>query len=260
MVEVRFAPGRWVIKPRLRLVDTEALAVHFKVAPGTIRRWASQDRWHPYGTRAGRLWNITSAQRSYDKRRARACDDTAMRKIPTLFVRDPNDMRKVLHEVHPECQWVIDGEGEATRKYDGTCVLLDHDGIWFARREVKPGKTVPSGYVEVDTDPVTGKTVGWEPIDQSPFVKAWQEALGNPHERRAIGTYELCGPKINGNPEGYSGHVLIRHGDADLLDDAPRDFNGLVKYFADFPHEGIVWHHVDGRMTKIKRRDFGLLT
>lgn len=56
-------------KPRLRLLDTEAIAVHYRVAPGTIRRWACQDRWRAYGTRRHRLWNLRDAQQSYERRR-----------------------------------------------------------------------------------------------------------------------------------------------------------------------------------------------
>jgi 23S rRNA G2445 N2-methylase RlmL len=59
-----------MMKPRLRLLDTEALALHHKVAPGTIRRWASEDGWHRYGTRRHRLWSMADAQASQDKRRA----------------------------------------------------------------------------------------------------------------------------------------------------------------------------------------------
>ena len=65
-----------------------------------------------------------------------------MQKIPTLFQRDPEDMKRVLREVNPECQWVLDGEGVATRKFDGTCVMFDHEG-WWVRREIKPGKQAP---------------------------------------------------------------------------------------------------------------------
>lgn len=57
-----------MIKPRLRLLDTEATARHYGVAPGTIRRWASEDRWYPYGTRRYRLWNLIEAQTSYERR------------------------------------------------------------------------------------------------------------------------------------------------------------------------------------------------
>jgi hypothetical protein len=101
-----------------------------------------------------------------------------MRKIPTLFKRDPEDMRHVSEEVHPDCQWVLDGEGVATRKYDGTCVMLDEAGRWWARREIKPGKQAPTNYRPEETDVNTGKTVGWEPIEQSPFTKFHAEALG----------------------------------------------------------------------------------
>lgn len=65
-----------MIKQRLRLLDTEAIAHHYGVATGTIRRWASEDGWHPYGTRRFRSWSLDDAQRSWEKRHAedrRAC-------------------------------------------------------------------------------------------------------------------------------------------------------------------------------------------
>lgn len=178
-----------------------------------------------------------------------------MQKIPTLFQRDPDDMRRVTQEVNPAAAWVLDGEGVATRKYDGTCMMLDVDGVWWSRREVKPGKTPPAGYVAVETDSNTGKTMGWEPAEQSAFAKFWREALATEAPQLA-GTYELIGPKINGDPEQAGLHVLVRHEAAQLLHDVPRDFDGLVKWLADFEGEGIVWHHPDGRMAKLKRRDF----
>lgn len=176
-----------------------------------------------------------------------------MRKIPTLFVRDPADMRIVTREVHPDCGWVLAGEGVPTRKYDGTCVLLDENGEWWARREVKPGRPAPAGYVAVATDPNTGKTVGWEPIRQSAFARFWEEAGTGQFK---AGTYELCGPKVNGNPEGFERHTLVRHDDADVFDGVPLDFDGLRDWLRGHPYEGIVWHHPDGRMAKLKRRDF----
>ena len=131
-----------------------------------------------------------------------------MQKIPTVFLRNPGDRAHVLPEINPECHWVIDGEGVPTRKYDGTCVMLDADGHWWARREVKPGKTQPPNYQPISTDEVTGKTVGWEPIAQSAFAKYHAEALANVEQLVGLadkdaptfkpGTYELVGPKING--------------------------------------------------------------
>lgn len=194
-----------------------------------------------------------------------------MKKIPTVFRRDPDDMRHVLPDVHPDCQWVLDGEGTPTRKYDGTCVMFD-GARWWARREVKPGKTAPGGFEAVEHDEVTGKTVGWEPVEQSAFAKLHAEALaavpGVPVLDRDTtkpepgGTYELVGPKVNRNPEAVSRHTLVAHGymsweDQEIADEVPREYGALRTWLLDHPAwEGIVWHHPDGRMAKLKRRDF----
>jgi hypothetical protein len=188
-----------------------------------------------------------------------------MRKIPTLFVRDPDDRAHVLPQIDARCQWVADGEGRATRKYDGTCVMLDEGGVWWARREVKAGKARPDGYVAVSTDEVTGKTMGWEPVGQSAFAKFHAEAVADGEPAGGAGafeagTYELVGPKINGNPERAAGHRLIRHADAEVVEPAGRDFESLragVRRLAEEDGaEGLVFHHPDGRMAKIKARDF----
>lgn len=181
-----------------------------------------------------------------------------MKKIPTLFIRDEQERRYVTDHLNPGCEWVLAGEGVATRKYDGTCVLLDPEGAWYARREVKPGKTPPPGWFEVDHDEVTGKRVGWEPIGASPFVKFFDEAIRYKAEDGpfAPGTYELIGPKINGNPEDAIRHALVPHADAEVMNEPNRDFASLAVWLPAQPHEGVVWHHPDGRMVKLKRRDF----
>lgn len=176
-----------------------------------------------------------------------------MRKIPTVYVRDADDRSKVTDTVHPDCLWVLAGEGVPTRKYDGTCVMYDGDH-WWARREVKPNKAAPDGYVEVAFDAVTGKRVGWEPIEQSPFAKAFVAALDTV-AMPGPGTYELVGPKVNGNPERAAFHMLLSHADAEVHahpEWAPKD---LVRGVAAAGWEGIVWHHPDGRMAKLKARD-----
>ena len=179
-----------------------------------------------------------------------------MRKIPTLFMRDENDRRYVLPEVTPGCEWVLAGEGVATRKYDGTCCMFDGER-WWARREIKPGKSAPDGFVEVEHDPTTGKTVGWEPAEQSGFAKWITEAVEHKGDRAVPGTYELIGPKVNGNPEGAHAHRLVNHDeDTEVYVDAPRDFDHLRHFLLSQQAEGIVWHHPDGRMVKLKRRDF----
>ena len=179
-----------------------------------------------------------------------------MNKIPTVFIRDPaTNLRNVKNEVNPPAAWVLAGEGTPTRKYDGTCVMYEGDetGLWWARREVKAGKEPPLGFRPIETDEITGKTVGWEPAEQSGFVKWLSQAITG---AEFSGTYELCGPKINGNPEGFEAHVLIPHDMAEKLDDAPRDFAALREWLLAHDYEGIVWHHDDGRMAKLKKRDF----
>ena len=44
---------------------------------------------------------------------------------------------------------------------------------------------------------------------------------------------------------------------SEVLTDCPTDFDGLKLYLEHRDIEGIVWHHPDGRMVKIKKRDFG---
>lgn len=179
-----------------------------------------------------------------------------MRKTPTLYLRDMENRGKLTRTPNPACQWVFDGEGVATRKYDGACFMLDDDRYWWARREVKPDRAAPIGYQLLGIDPNTHKQIGWEPANNSSFRWALDSAIY--HDRIKVpGTYELCGPKINRNPEGFPRHRLIRHADAEIIDNVPTDFDALNGFLYTFPNEGIVWHHEDGRMAKIKRRDFG---
>jgi hypothetical protein len=192
-----------------------------------------------------------------------------MKKIPTLFQRDET-RRYMTDVVTPGCEWVLAGEGRATRKFDGTCVLITRmvgEVAVMVRREVRPGAEAPPHFVEVDVDEVTGKQFGWEPYARSGFAKFILEALGvngdddypDP-ECWPEGTYELCGPKINGNPERYDRHVLVKHG----MEGAPLGTNArtyeelrtVLTGPAYDGYEGIVWHHPDGRMAKLKRRDF----
>lgn len=183
-----------------------------------------------------------------------------MKKIPTLFVRNPDDMKHVLPDVTPGCEWVIEGEGMATRKWDGICTMFDGEK-WFVRRIVKPGKPDPDHFVVLEVDPQTGNRVGWEPADQSGFYKFLKEAVAYCKEMGLVFepvTYELCGPKINKNPEGEDRHVLLRHGNL-TLPHIPRNYEALRDMLSSDTWgdaEGVVWHHEDGRMAKIKRRDF----
>jgi hypothetical protein len=192
-----------------------------------------------------------------------------LRKIPTIFERDwEGDRSLVLDKPNPEADWVFAGEGVATRKYDGMCCYFDGT-TWFKRREMKPGQTAPPGWTPLALDEVTGKEVGWVPIADGPEDKYLREAVadytekmtGHP-EAATPRTCEFLGPKAQGNIENFGGHIMLPHAWAtnlDAEDNVPRDFNGLRDWLTIHNEmEGIVWHHPDGRMAKIKLRDFGL--
>lgn len=179
-----------------------------------------------------------------------------MRKIPTIFERDWNrDRSRVVNVAHKACAWVFAGEGVATRKIDGTSCMV-RDGALYKRRELRKGDVAPPLFESLGTDDETGKTVGWVPVDPtSPADKFHREAFD---PSLPNGTYELVGPKIQGNPERYEKHTLVAHASLALGDQPPRDFEGLSAWLAGMDIEGVVWHHPDGRMAKIKLRDFGL--
>jgi len=175
-----------------------------------------------------------------------------MKKIPSLYVRGEDG--KLTNECHGKALWVFAGEGLATRKYDGTACLV-RDGVLYRRYD---GKTVPADFepCEAEPDPVTGHWPGWIPVDGDPGAK-WHRSAWEACDGLKDGTYELCGPKIQGNPEKLEERTFIQHG-KHVLGLVPRDWDGLEDWFKNVGIEGIVFHHPDGRMAKIKRRDFGL--
>lgn len=179
-----------------------------------------------------------------------------MKKIPTVFERDwEGDRSRVVDKVHSGCEWVLAGEGVATRKLDGTCCMVRANKL-YKRRELRNGEIAPAGFEQVDHDDETGKTVGWVPVGGGPDDRWHREAFAL--APLPDGTYELLGPKIQGNPEKFGTHALVNHAGSDRLSDAPRSFGGLKDYLVGKDIEGIVFHHPDGRMAKIKLRDFGL--
>ncbi len=183
-----------------------------------------------------------------------------MKKIISLFQRNYDTDRLVRDEVVPGAEWVLAGEGWATRKLDGTCCMI-RNGTLFKRYEVKAGKTPPPDFEPAnDVDENTGKQQGWRPVGDGPDDQYHREAMYN-SPGLADGTYELIGPKIQGNPENFPVHTLVAHNDPGLIlkVEPARTFESIKAFVVVSPIEGIVWHHEDGRMVKIKRKDFGKL-
>lgn len=192
-----------------------------------------------------------------------------MKKMPCLFKREFHDKSSftILPEVTPGCEWALLGEGAVTRKWDGTACMIK-DGVLYKRYDAKKDrqtgnyKLPPAGAIPCDDpDPVTGHWPHWVAVGDEPESRWHREAI----RECADGTYELCGPKINGNHEGFDRHVLIRHTGEKPLGVGTnawartcRRFDSIKLLLEALPWEGIVFHHPDGRMCKIRRRDFGL--
>lgn len=179
-----------------------------------------------------------------------------MKKIISLFQRNYEGDHLVRNEVVPGAEWVLNGEGIATQKWDGTCCLWFETTLW-KRFDCKEAREAPSGFIPAqDPDPITKHWPGWVPITDKPEDIWFREALVFQEPTRD-GTYELCGPKINGNPEGLEVHQLIRHGAATCIP-FERTFDGIREFLANGWMEGIVWHRENGDMVKIKAKDFGI--
>ena len=186
-----------------------------------------------------------------------------MKKIPTLFEREYADhkvvgIKPVLSD--PSLQWVLDGEGEATLKIDGTCCAII-DGKFYRRYDAKHGKKPPEGAIPCcEPDPVTGHWPHWLLVTEKDPAARWHiEALNNTVESEGDyledGTYEAIGPHFQSNPYGLDTDMLVRHGLVRL--DVDRTFEGLRDYLKENVIEGIVFWKDGEPKCKIKRSDFG---
>jgi len=68
-----------------------------------------------------------------------------MKKIPSLFKRDYEGTRLVYDEIVPGTEWVLAGEGVATRKIDGTSCLMRGVAL-YKRYDARAGKGPPAGF------------------------------------------------------------------------------------------------------------------
>lgn len=146
-------------------------------------------------------------------------------------------------------------EFKPTIKIDGECYWLDQNNKWFGRRDLRinkkfkklknQGKLTDSHFhqtlnLKQAQDPTMkdwipcsnpdlkgGHWFGWLPVESAPQEFKWAlEAIRHQNflpdnEIRSNQTYELLGPKVQGNPYGLSQHILCRHGEFVL--DLPRE-------------------------------------
>lgn len=159
-----------------------------------------------------------------------------MKKIKTLFQRVivNHEIIDILPIVADGCEWVMKGEGIATRKLDGTACMVKN-GRLFARYDFytivrgkrKKQRTLPEGAIPCQDKPdeITGHFPHWVPVDTKPEYK-WHRIAFENQQPLEDGTYELVGEHFKGNPEHIeTGDKLIKHGSI-ILEGVPRTFGG----------------------------------
>lgn len=180
-----------------------------------------------------------------------------MKKIPTLFVRffDDKHRKTITRDITPGMEWVIEGEGDATIKMDGSCCAII-DGIFYKRYDAKRGKEPPSDAIPCsDPDPITGHWPHWVKVDEcNPGDRWFLEAYRN-CSILTDGTYEAIGPHFQGNPYKLNKDTLYRHGTE--IVSVERSFDGIKEYLQTHCIEGLVFWKDGKPQCKIKRSDFG---
>ncbi len=189
-----------------------------------------------------------------------------MKKIKTIFERDWNGTRKVIPVPSSGVSLEtleLDETVKATEKVDGMNVRITIRNQTVVRVEKRrnPSKMQKAQGIEepwyVDID------------EFGPEDKYIREAVsGREYEGIHDGEWsgECYGLNIQGNPLGMGkNHIMLFScGEAPIHENVPTEYNALKTWLetakSKVGHncgiEGIVWHLSDGKMFKIKRKDF----
>ncbi len=186
-----------------------------------------------------------------------------MNKIQTIFDRDWEGNRCVINKPIDNVVLAILPFAKATEKIDGTNVRATLRAGTCVRLEKRrnPDKIQKHKGIE-------------EPwyVDASPFEsqdKHIYDALANTDlTQLPDGEWsgEAVGPDVQGNPLNLEKNIIVFFslGQCPVYEDCPTSFEELKawlpvqksKFGRDRGIEGIVWHCDDGKMFKIKTKDF----
>lgn len=186
-----------------------------------------------------------------------------MKKMSTLFRVDYHkkcDPGVIHNEVRPENEWVFTETDfvSITRKWDGQAAAII-EGVLYRRYDAKQGKQAPEGAIPCcDPDPISGHHPHWVKVSpDSPNDRFLWEEWEHDKKNLLDGTYEFCGEKVGGNPENITGHVFVKHSMFTYTLHDNLSFETIRDFLEVQDIEGLVFHHKDGRMCKIRKTDFG---
>lgn len=194
-----------------------------------------------------------------------------MKKIPTLFKREFDKRHRIIScdpdFSTPELgEWVLN-DCIPTVKVDGSCCAIIN-GEFYKRYDARKGKKIPDGAIKCqeEPDPITGHLPCWVKVDPDNPADKWFWAAYEelkiyvPLKLRDNSTYEAIGPHFQGNPYGHKTDHLVLHG-MYMIDNLPKDFEGIKQFLKETPIEGIVWWDMrkpkPEPVAKLKRSDFG---
>ena len=98
-----------------------------------------------------------------------------MKKIPTLFERvyENHKVVDIKNKVAEGMEWVLEGKGIATIKWDGSCCAIIN-GELYKRYDAKNGKKPPECAIPCcEPDPVTGHHPHWLKCDMNSPADKW---------------------------------------------------------------------------------------
>ena len=180
-----------------------------------------------------------------------------MKKIPTLFERiyENHKVVGITPKITQGMEWVLEGEGKATIKIDGSCCAII-DGEFYKRYDAKHNKKAPEGAIPCcDPDPITGHHPHWVKCDRDNPADKWFWSAYDHVGYISDGTYEAVGLHFQGNPYGLIRDTIVKHGEAEI--DIERSFEGIKQCLEELCVEGIVFWKDGEPKCKIKRSDFG---
>ena len=201
-----------------------------------------------------------------------------MKKMKTLFVIDrSNDL--AINQLNDGCEWIFDSNVTASIKFEGTAAFFKNGQLYkrqnrklkkkfnnlfrsgklrFEDITIDMFKDIRDGSIpcEEKPDPVTLHFPHWVPVSKdAPEDKNFIEAWNNADNLEDNCSYELIGKKVQHNLYNLDTHKLVKHGSLQVdLNDL--SFDSLKDWLKNNECEGIVFKHPDGRMCKIRRKDF----
>jgi hypothetical protein len=196
-----------------------------------------------------------------------------MKKIPTLFPKDPTNLGRVIQgpSLFPidklEFKIKVDGTacymlaGQPYVRYDAKLIKHKRGKIVKVLTKEEALLTLPEGAIPCqEPDELSGHWPHWVKLFDQPEY-GYQKKGYELSQPNTDGSYECVGLGINGNPHGEEKTLWVHHQSDKLLVDIQLSqdncYSELQEFLKDFSYEGLVAYKKEVPVAKIRRCDFG---